>query len=670
MIRLKEKAEPEAVDALTVCDELAPLRRARGGRRRGLRALAAAPSSRRSATSATTRASSRSTRCCAACSAPRARSRTRSLSHGGDARELIEQAEATLFQHRPRRRHAARCARSRTSSTTRSTSSRSSRATASALTGTPSGFNDLDELTGGFQPGNLIVLAARPSMGKSALVTNIAENAAVDHGKPVALFSLEMSETELAQRFIASQAKISGDELRKGRVKADRWPKVLKAAEKLAQAPLYVDDSSDIGILELRAKARRLHARRELGLVIVDYLQLMRPDGRTESRVEQIGQISRGLKILARELQVPVIAVSQLSRAVESRTRRCPMLSDLRESGQIEQDADVVMFIYRDEYYNRGVRAPRRGRHDHRQAPQRPHRRRHAHVPAAVPAASRTSTASGPQSYSSPRTARADVLRPGSERFDPAAQHDAVCPLGKCDGSGWLLDEDDDAARPCACRERRGQPGRQRAASGTGIPKRFRGVSFDRKPIVRPATRRSAARARAFVRDIEAQHRGGRRPVVPGRRRHGQDVPGDARVQGRARRRPLRGDLLGAAAALGDQGHLRPRLGRLLHAASSSASARSTCCTSTTSAPRSSTEWVLEQLYSIVNERWQDQRSIVVTTQPDRPRRAARAGGRAHRVAAQRDLRRPAPDHGTRPAHRLGPDGAPDAVHSKRVCLD
>src|SRR5881398_3272077 len=227
-----------------------------------------------------------------------------------------------------------------------------------ALTGTPSGFKDLDEITGGFQPGNLIVLAARPAMGKSSLVINIAENAAIDHDRPVALFSLEMSETELAQRFIASQAKLNGDDLRKGRVKPDRWPKVVKATEKLARSPLYVDDSSDIGILELRAKARRLHARRELGLVVIDYLQLMRPEDSSSSRVEQIGQISRGLKMLARELSVPVIAVSQLSRAVESRPDKRPLLSDLRESGQIEQDADLVMFIYRDEYYNKESERP------------------------------------------------------------------------------------------------------------------------------------------------------------------------------------------------------------------------------------------------------------------------------------------------------------------------
>jgi replicative DNA helicase len=224
-----------------------------------------------------------------------------------------------------------------------------------ALTGTPSGFKDLDDITGGFQPGNLIILAARPSMGKSALVTNIAENAALEHGKPVALFSLEMSEAELAQRFVASQARIRGEELRKGRVAENRWPKILEACQRLSDAPLYVDDSSDIGILELRAKARRLHQQSEngLGLIILDYLQLMRADSRIENRVEAVGQMSRGLKILARELEVPVIALSQLSRAVESRTDKRPILSDLRESGNIEQDADLVMFIYRDEYYDR-----------------------------------------------------------------------------------------------------------------------------------------------------------------------------------------------------------------------------------------------------------------------------------------------------------------------------
>jgi replicative DNA helicase len=229
-----------------------------------------------------------------------------------------------------------------------------------ALTGTPSGFKDLDEKTGGFQPGNLIVIAARPSMGKSALVANIAENAVLGVGHPeqvgsaVALFSLEMSESELAQRFVASQARIKGEDLRRGKVAEQRWPKILEACKRLAQAPLYVDDSSDTGVLEVRAKARRLHNQVEggLGLIIIDYLQLMRHEGRVESRVEQVGQISRGLKGLARELNVPVIALSQLSRAVEQRGGdKKPILSDLRESGQIEQDSDLVMFIYREEYY-------------------------------------------------------------------------------------------------------------------------------------------------------------------------------------------------------------------------------------------------------------------------------------------------------------------------------
>jgi replicative DNA helicase len=222
-----------------------------------------------------------------------------------------------------------------------------------ALTGTPSGFTDLDELTGGFQPGNLIIIAARPSMGKSALVTNMAENAAIDHGRAVALFSLEMSETELAQRFVASQARIKGEELRKGRVAEHRWPKILEASQRLARAPLFIDDSSDVGMLEVRAKARRLHQQHELGLIIIDYLQLLRADHAIESRVQQVGEMSRGLKILARELHVPVIALSQLSRAVETRTDKRPILSDLRESGNIEQDADLVAFIYREEYYDR-----------------------------------------------------------------------------------------------------------------------------------------------------------------------------------------------------------------------------------------------------------------------------------------------------------------------------
>jgi replicative DNA helicase len=223
-----------------------------------------------------------------------------------------------------------------------------------SVTGTPSGFEDLDRITGGFQAGNLIILAARPGMGKSALMANFAEYAALNSEKAVALFSLEMSESELAQRFIASQASIKGDDLRKGKVPPARWGKILAASNRLAESSLFIDDSSDLSVLDVRAKTRRLAQQQAdgLGLVLIDYLQLMRATGQTDNRAEQVGQISRGLKTLARELEVPVIALSQLNRGVEQRSDKRPMLSDLRESGAIEQDADLVMFIYRDEYYD------------------------------------------------------------------------------------------------------------------------------------------------------------------------------------------------------------------------------------------------------------------------------------------------------------------------------
>jgi replicative DNA helicase len=223
----------------------------------------------------------------------------------------------------------------------------------SDLTGVPSGFRDLDKVTGGFQKGNLIVIAARPAMGKSALVTNIADHVASKHGTPAAFFSLEMSEAELAHRFIATEARISSDRLRRGRVSERDWPGVVRACNVLEKSPLWIDDSSDLGLLDLRAKARRLHASEgDLGVIIVDYIQLMRPEDPRQNRVEQVGQISRGLKILAREIDVPVIALSQLSRAPEQRPDKRPILSDLRESGNIEQDADLVAFLYRDEYYD------------------------------------------------------------------------------------------------------------------------------------------------------------------------------------------------------------------------------------------------------------------------------------------------------------------------------
>jgi replicative DNA helicase len=203
-------------------------------------------------------------------------------------------------------------------------------------------------------PGDHNFVANDIVVHNSALMANFCENAALEGKKAVALFSLEMSESELAQRFIASQASIKGDDLRKGNVPASRWPKILQASARLANSPLYIDDSSDLSVLDVRAKARRLAQQHAdgLGLIVIDYLQLMRASGQVDNRVEQISQISRGLKTLARELQVPVIALSQLNRGVEQRTDKRPVLSDLRESGAIEQDADLVMFIYRDEYYD------------------------------------------------------------------------------------------------------------------------------------------------------------------------------------------------------------------------------------------------------------------------------------------------------------------------------
>jgi replicative DNA helicase len=356
MIRLKEKAVPEAVDALTVAEEL---RRAGDLEKAGGEAYLHSLPTVVPAVGAVldyARIVKEHSLLRSVLAATR-EIQDDVVAHRGEARELIERAEAVLFKIG----HDGGTSEMRSlEAILHDEVDKLEELSKSdvGLTGTPSGFTDLDNLTGGFQPGNLIVVAARPSMGKSTLATNIAENAAIDHGLPVALFSLEMSETELAHRFIASQARVSSDELRKGRVKADRWPKVLKAVEKLARAPLYIDDSSDIGILEIRAKARRLHARKELGLIVVDYLQLVRPEGRSDSRVEQVGQISRGLKILARELGVPVLAVSQLSRAVESRNPPIPMLSDLRESGQVEQDSDVVAFIYREDYYDKESERP------------------------------------------------------------------------------------------------------------------------------------------------------------------------------------------------------------------------------------------------------------------------------------------------------------------------
>lgn len=219
------------------------------------------------------------------------------------------------------------------------------------IIGCSTGFHDLDRMTSGFQPSDLIILAARPSMGKTALALNIAQHAVIVDKVPTAIFSLEMSNEQLTIRLICSVGKVDSQNLRTGNIEDRDWPNISRAVGMLSEAPLFIDDTPAISILEMRAKARRLHAEHTLGLIIVDYLQLMRGSGPSERREQEISEISRSLKAMAKELNVPVLALSQLNRGVESRTDKRPMLSDLRESGAIEQDADVIMFIYREERY-------------------------------------------------------------------------------------------------------------------------------------------------------------------------------------------------------------------------------------------------------------------------------------------------------------------------------
>lgn len=219
------------------------------------------------------------------------------------------------------------------------------------VTGIPTGYHIFDSMTSGLQPSDLIIVAARPSMGKSAFVVNMAEHIGITEHMPVALFSLEMSQEQMTQRMLCSQARVNAHKVRTGFLAQSDWPKLTDAANKLSKAKIYIDDTPGISILELRAKARRLKAQYDIQILIIDYLQLMRAEGMAESRQQEISAISRSLKALARELNVPVIAVSQLSRAVESRQDHRPQLSDLRESGAIEQDADMVILLMREEYY-------------------------------------------------------------------------------------------------------------------------------------------------------------------------------------------------------------------------------------------------------------------------------------------------------------------------------
>lgn len=225
------------------------------------------------------------------------------------------------------------------------------------ITGLATGFIDLDKMTGGLRPANLVVVAARPSMGKTALALGMAANAALDDGKTVAIFSIEMSADEIVGRMLSATAMVDGSRLRTGRLSQDDWPRIGQAADRLAKSKLFIDDSEGVTVAEMRTKARRLKSRFGLDLVIVDYIQLMEGapgrGRRDENRVQEISAISRALKLMARDLDVPLICVSQLNRSPDARTDKHPLLSDLRESGAIEQDADIVLMLYRDEYYNK-----------------------------------------------------------------------------------------------------------------------------------------------------------------------------------------------------------------------------------------------------------------------------------------------------------------------------
>ena len=229
------------------------------------------------------------------------------------------------------------------------------------VTGVPTSYHKFDELTAGLQPSDLVIVAGRPSMGKTAFALNVAMRAAVQHEVPTAIFSLEMSMEQLMMRMLCSWGKVDLVHLRSGFLNDEDWSRLYQAADALSQAPIFIDDSPALGTMEMRARCRRLKAEHDLGLVVVDYLQLMRSSRRIDSREQEISDISRNLKVLAKEMHVPVMALSQLNRKVEERTNKRPMLSDLRESGAIEQDADVIVFLYRDDVYNTRDDNPKKG---------------------------------------------------------------------------------------------------------------------------------------------------------------------------------------------------------------------------------------------------------------------------------------------------------------------
>ena len=221
-----------------------------------------------------------------------------------------------------------------------------------SITGVPTGYTDLDERLAGLQPSNLIIVGARPSMGKTSFALGLAAHAALEAHTPVLFFSLEMSHLELTQRLLCAEARVDATRMRNGRLHESDWPKISHAVGRLAEAPMYIDDNPHLTVMEIRAKARRLKSRGGLGLIVIDYLQLMTGRHSAENRQVEVSEMSRGLKILARELEIPVVALSQLSRNLETRADKRPQLADLRESGSLEQDSDVVMFIYREELYN------------------------------------------------------------------------------------------------------------------------------------------------------------------------------------------------------------------------------------------------------------------------------------------------------------------------------
>jgi replicative DNA helicase len=277
---------------------------------------------------------------------------SQSYSNSGDVDEFIDQAERAIFEIsedrvRPSFYPIKDLIKSSFKTIERLYEKRQ------LITGVPTGFQRLDELTSGLQPSDLIIIAGRPSMGKTALALNIAHHASVEATIPAAIFSLEMSKEQLALRMLCSEAKVDAHRLRGGFLSEADWPKLTRAAGSLSEAPLFIDDTPGLSALEMRAKSRRLKIEHNLGLVIVDYLQLMRGRASADSREQEISDISRSLKALAKELAIPVIALSQLNRRVEERGDKRPQLSDLRESGAIEQDADVILFLYREEVYNK-----------------------------------------------------------------------------------------------------------------------------------------------------------------------------------------------------------------------------------------------------------------------------------------------------------------------------